>query len=332
MPKLRTGALRCWIAVALVAAPAVAAPPVLVVGHRNPDTDAIVAALAMAALLRQQGTHALAVAQGPPNPETDYVLRRCGLAMPPIQTSITDQAVMLVDHSDAALAPDGLKPANLVGIVDHHKLGGLESDAPLVVRIEPVGSTATLITELFLSDHQRIERPLACGLLGAVLSDTRSLTSPTTTAKDRKAMNVLASRAQIANPIGFGNAMLQAYATAMAQRDDSTLINTDFKRFQMGRVAVGISQVEAPDITFVLRRRQSLLQAMEQQRAQQGLHTLLLMATDVPRQGSEILVVSAEPERIAALFGASLQQQSAWVPGLMSRKRQVVPVLQQSLR
>lgn len=305
---------------------------VLVVGHKNPDTDAILSALGLASLLRLQGRAAQSIAQGKPNPETAWVLQRCGLVAPPVQTVVNGHPVMLVDHSDAELAPEGLSPENLIGIVDHHKLGGLTSHAPLLVRVEPVGSTATVLVDMFQAAQQPIEAPLACGLLAAVLSDTRSFTSPTTTAADREAATLLARSAGIKNPLAMGQAMLEVYAKAMARLDDHALLNTDFKRFRFGQLNVGIAQVESSDIGFVLQRRQSLLEAMEQQRQRNQLHTLVLLATDVPRQGSELFVASAEPQRVAALFGVTLQQHSAWVPGLMSRKRQVVPVLEQGLR
>ncbi len=306
--------------------------PLLVVGHKNPDTDAILSALAMADLERRQGRQALAIAQGAPNPETAFVLERCGLKPPPVRRSVGSHPVLLVDHSDAALAPDDLSPANLVGIVDHHKLGGLQSDAPPSVRIAPVGSTATLVVDLYNEAGQPISRPLACGLLGAVLSDTRSFQSPTTTARDRRAAVTLSTRAGITDPSRFGMEMLQAYATAMAQRNDKELINTDFKTFAMGAGRIGIAQIEAPDIGFVLQRRRSLLHSMEQERQRLGLHSLLLMATDVPRQGTELFVVSQDPERIARALDLKLTQQSGWAPGMISRKRQIVPQLQQALR
>lgn len=306
--------------------------PVLVVGHKNPDTDAIAAALAMADLERQQGRAALAIAQGPPNPETPYVLRRCKLQGPTLQTAVNRHPVLLVDHSDAALAPDDLQPAQLIGIVDHHKLGGLQSDAPLRVRIEPVGSTATLVTELYQQAGKLPSRLLACGLLAAVLSDTRSFQSPTTSVQDRRAAKLLAPLAGISNPEAFAAAMLDAYARAMASRSDVELINTDFKIFNMGANRVGISQIEAPSIAFVLQRRNGLLAAMQAERQRLGLHTLLLMATDVPRQGSELFVVSGDPSSIETAVQIKLSQGSAWVPGLISRKRQVVPPLQSALR
>lgn len=306
--------------------------PVLVVGHKNPDTDAIASALAMADLERQLGRAAQAIAQGPPNPETAYVLQRCNLQAPPVRTSLVRHPVLLVDHSDAALAPDDLEPSQLVGIVDHHKLGGLQSDAPLRVRIEPVGSTATLVTELYQQAARPIPRPLACGLLAAVLSDTRSFQSPTTTAQDRRAAEVLAPLAGIPDPRAFGASMLQAYGRAMAGRSDLELINTDFKLFNMGAQRVGVSQIEAPSIAFVLERRQGLLAAMEAERQRLGLHSLLVMATDVPRLGTELFVVSKDPVTVERALRIHLRDGSAWVSGLISRKRQVVPPLQAALR
>jgi len=307
--------------------------PVVVVGHQKPDTDAILSALALASLLRSQGLQARAFAQGPANAETEYVLKRCGLQAPDLLPPLAPtQAVLLVDHSDPLLAPPGLTPRNLIGIVDHHKLGGLQSDAPLFMRVEPVGSTATILTSLFGSARVPISPPLACGLLAAILSDTRGYTSPTTTALDRQSGARLASLARIPDPAAMSRRMLEVYAQAMARVDDSTLISTDQKTFSIGSLRVAVAQVEAPDIGFVIRRRQGLLQTMDRLRRDQGLHTVLLLATDVPRQGSELLVASSDPQAIATLFGVTLRDGHAWVPGLMSRKLQVVPLLQQGLR
>lgn len=260
------------------------------------------------------------------------MLQRCKVPAPPLRTSVGNHPVLLVDHSDATQAPDDLKPSQLVGIVDHHKLGGLESDAPLRVRIEPVGATATLVTELYQQAARPIPGPLACVLLAAVLSDTRSFQSPTTTDQDRRAAGVLAPLAGIGDPRTFAASMLQAYASAMARRSDLELINTDFKLFTMGEQRVGVSQIEAPSIAFVLERRTSLLAAMRAERQRLGLHTLLLMATDVSRLGTELFVVSADPATVERVFRIRLRDGSAWVPGLISRKRQVVPPLQAALR
>jgi manganese-dependent inorganic pyrophosphatase len=132
--------------------------------------------------------------------------------------------------------------------------------------------------------------------------------------------------------MAFGAAMLRAYAAAVAQRGDLELIRTDFKRFRMGRRQVGIGQIEAPDIGFVRQRQPSLLGAMEEERVRLGLDSLLLMATDVSRQGTELLVVSSDPASIERALTIRLRQGAVWIPGMMSRKRQVVPALQAAFR
>lgn len=306
---------------------AAAQDPILVVGHKNPDTDAIVSAIAAAALQSALGQPAQARAQGEPNAETRYVLQRFGFAPPPVQTAYAGRRVILVDHSDVALAPDDLRQAQLVGLYDHHKLGDVQSDEPLEMVAMPVGSTATVLQELFAQRRVAIEPRLAGIMLGAILSDTRVFSSPTTTARDRASASILAGLAGVGDVQAFGRALLSAYNTHMRSMSNQALLGIDLKVFRMGGAKVGISQIEALDIGFLQARLPGLRQAMDAEVRRAGLQALVLAITDVEQQGSLVLAAGPQADRARSALGLG-QTREVWQPGLMSRKQQLVPALE----
>jgi manganese-dependent inorganic pyrophosphatase len=301
-----------------------------VVGHKNPDTDAIVSAIAVAKLKTAQGIAAQARAQGKPNPETEFVLKRFGFDAPPVETVFAGRDVILVDHSDYQLAPDDLKSARLVGIFDHHKLGGIQTDEPIEVIIKPWGSTATVLFEQFQQANVNIDAPLAGLLLSGILSDTRVFLSPTTTEHDKAAASALAKMSGIADVNAFGRELLQAYNDQMRHIDDATLLNLDLKRFQMGKYNVGVSQIEAFDAGFLTPRIAGLRQAMIETQNKNKLDVIVLAITDIDRGGSTIITLG--PEATRAQSALELTDEAlgtgAWKSGLFSRKRQLIPALE----
>jgi manganese-dependent inorganic pyrophosphatase len=323
---------RALIALSLVALPGMllAEQSVLVVGHKNPDTDAIVSAIAAARLKTALGQPAYARAQGAPNPETRFVLDLFGFQAPPIQTSYAGQDVILVDHSDYQLAPDDLREARLVGIYDHHKLGGIQTSEPIEVIIKPWGSTATVLHEQFVQHAVAIDAPLAGLLLSGILSDTRVFRSPTTTTEDRNAATLLAAIAGITDMSAHGKQMLSVYNEEMKRLDDATLLDLDLKVFQMGEFKVGISQIEAFDADFLKPRLAGLRQAMLDLQAAQGMDALVLAVTDVSLEGSTILVVGPQAPRAKTALALSDDPLGTWKPSVFSRKHQMVPPLEKA--
>ncbi len=303
----------------------------LVLGHKNPDTDSIIAALAAANFYTARGIDVKAVAQGEAAPETASVLKQCGLEAPEVVTSVAGESVYLVDYSDLAQAPADFAEAKLLGIIDHHKLGDMTSDAPLECFIQPVGCTNTIIK--FLCDIYKvaIPAPLAGGMLCAILSDTVLFKSPTCTEADKKAAAELAEIAGVKDMLALGMDMFKAKSNldGAAPRD---LIFRDFKDFDMAGHKVGIGQLELTSLSLVSPELKAELQAaLNQVKAEDGRHTALLVLTDVMEEGSELLIASDD----AALVTAALKtapSDKMWLPGVMSRKKQVVPPLQQAFK
>ena len=306
--------------------------PILVVGHKNPDTDAIVSAIAVAQLKSAQGIPAQAVAQGDPNPETRFVLQKFGFTAPPVQSTFAGRDVILVDHSDKQLAPDDLEQARLVGIYDHHKLGGLETDEPIEVVVKPWGCAATIVYELFRQSDIEIDPGLAGLMLSAILSDTRVFRSPTTTEHDRQIAAELAQIAGITDMEAHGLSMLQAYNEEMAKLDDDALVTMDFKIFKIGSSKVGIAQLEAYDASFLMQRLAGLRQAMEKQQNKDELEAMVLAVTDVNLGGSTILAVGPKAGLARSALELSTDPLGTFKPDVLSRKRQIVPAIEKAFK
>lgn len=305
-----------------------AAAPILVVGHKNPDTDSIVSAIAVAHLKTRQGIPAVAIAQGPANPETRLVLDRFKLATPPVRSSVAGQRVILVDHSDYPQAPDDLTKSEVVGLVDHHKLGGLATGKPIEVWVFPVGSTNTVVARMYAAAGIAIPSEIAGAMLSAIISDTLLFNSPTTTQEDRETAARLAGIAGIADVEAFGLKQLAAKSeiTAMSGAD---LLRADLKTFEMHGHKVGVAQLELMDGSLLAPRKNELLAAMRALK-EEGYHSVLLMLTDITRQGTDLLVVSDDVGIIAAALGLVLPVSTVWLPGVMSRKQQVIPRLEKA--
>lgn len=318
-----TGFLTLWVTAVF------AQDPILVVGHKNPDTDAIISAIAAAALKSALGDPAQARSQGDANPETRFILKRFGYETPPVQATYAKNRVILVDHSDRAQAPDDLDRAHLVGLFDHHKLGDVQSAEPIEVIVMPVGSTATVLQELFAQRGVAIDPPLAGLMLGAILSDTRSFRSPTTTQRDRVAAQTLADRSEVLRMEEFGRELLLAYNEQMKTMNDETLIGLDLKVFEMGRAKVGISQIEAFDIGFLRERLTGLRKAMDDQVRRSNLQAMVLAITDIEREGSLLLVAGPRANQAGKALDIS-DLDGTWRSGVMSRKKQLVPPLEDS--
>lgn len=303
------------------------AEPILIIGHKNPDSDAIFSAIAMAHLKTAQGVSAEAVAQGTPNPETQFALSYFKLQAPRVIDKVAGRQVFLVDHNNYTQSPDDLKEAEIVGIVDHHNLGGIVTSDAVFVLIEPVGCTSSLIWQLYKKANISIPPAIAGVMMSAILSDTLAFRSPTTTDLDRAAVKDLASISDVKDVQQYAEKMFLAGEVDLKTASATSLIQRDFKNFNFNGKKVGIGQIQVYRFSLLKDRKPELLLEMNKLQAEQGYHDLLLILTDIQSEGSELLVVGKDESLIATAFNVELSKQSAWVPGLISRKNQVIPVL-----
>jgi manganese-dependent inorganic pyrophosphatase len=249
------------------------------------------------------------------------LVRRSDLVAPP------RRRVLLVDHAEQAQSVPGVEHAEIVEILDHHHIGSIETRVPVRATFDPVGSTATLVVERFRSNGMEPSRPTAIALLGAVLSDTVMLNSPTTTERDRAVVQYL-ERVLRLDAARFGQRMFEE-TSDLSQVPASEIVTRDAKRYQAGGHEICIAQVEVVG-KALLERKAQLLEAMRAEREQKGLLLYALMITDVVEQSTELLV-AGDVAHVARAFGTQAHDSAIALPGVMSRKKQVAPRLLQAL-
>lgn len=301
---------------------------VYVFGHKSPDTDSVTAAIAYAELMKAQGEDYVPVMQGKLNPETETVLKRFGFAAPEIMTDAAGKKVALVDHSDLAQAPDNLTANDVVAVVDHHKIGDVTTNQPIFFCNMPVGCTCTVLKVLYDLNGVAVAPKVAGLMLAAILSDTVNFKSPTCTPADKKAVKELAAIAGVTDCDELFMEMLKA-KSAVAGVPAMDLLHRDYKDFDMKGKKVGVGQLELATLEQVAEMRDALYNAMKEQKGGER-HSVLLMLTDVVKEGTDLMVISDDPAMIETAFGAKLAGNSMWIDGMMSRKKQTIPNLQKA--
>ena len=302
----------------------------LVIGHMNPDTDSIISAIAAADLYARRGIDVTAAAQGAPTPETAFVLEKFGLPAPKIVTEVAGQDIFLVDFSDLPQAPQGMDSATVLGIVDHHKLGDVTTASPIEAWIWPVGCTSTVIKNMYDFYGVEIPRAIAGGMLCAILSDTVIFKSPTCTEADRKAVEDLAAIVGVDDVVALGMEMFKV-KSAVDGTPMRDLVFRDYKDFDMNGNKVGIGQLEVVDLSILEAVKDGLREEIARVKGE-GRHSVFLLLTDIMKEGSELLIVSDDPAVVEAAFGVKVDGDTVWLPGVMSRKKQVVPNFEKAFK
>lgn len=300
-----------------------------VFGHKAPDTDAIGSALIAAWYLNEvRRTPARAFALGPPNTETDFVLRRWHLDAPEILTDVAaGDRCFVVDTNNPAELPRSVRDADIIGIVDHHLLaGGLTTRTPIEIAIRPVACSATILHDLIGREMAAMPRDLKGVMLSCILSDTLEFRSPTTTPQDRAVAEALAEELNIAIP-AYAAEMFAAKSD-VAGFDEPTLLGMDSKAYPVGGKMLRVSVLETTTPEPLLQRKPALMAAMPEVAAQTGADQLLLFIIDILKQEATLLVPNELAARIAeASFGIRPTGDTLTLPGIVSRKKQIIPAL-----
>lgn len=301
----------------------------LVFGHQNPDTDAVVAAIAFAYFETKKGIPARAVALGTPNAETEYVFQHFNYDFPEIVKTVSDQTdrVMLVDHNEFQQSVADIEQVKITHVVDHHRIANFKTADPLFYRAEPVGCTSTILWEMYNEAAIEIPQDIAGLMLSAIVSDTLLLKSPTTTERDREAVTALSQLAKV-DLEEYGLAMLKA-GTNFGAKTPAELIDLDAKTFEMANHNVRIAQLNTVDVNDVLANQDALEKAMLDSADANNYGLFVLVVTNILTSDSEALVVGHEHmiKGFEKAFGTTLTNNRAVLPGVVSRKKQVVPPL-----
>lgn len=233
--------------------------------------------------------------------------------------------VVQVDHNERGQSIDGIEEAEIVEIVDHHRVADIQTIGPVMFRGEPVGSTATIVTKCFKEYGVEISKETAGILLGAVISDTLLFKSPTCTPIDTKIAKELASIAGV-DIMEFGMEMFKA-GTSLVGKTVEEIFNQDYKRFNFGELCVGVAQVNTMDFEGFMPYKEEMLAYMEKVANNNHMEFTLLLLTDVINANSEIFVAGPNPQYVETAFGVQLADGQASLPGVISRKKQVVPAI-----
>jgi len=301
----------------------------LVFGHKNPDTDTICSAIAMADLQTKLGNEATPMRLGNLNKETQYVLNHFQVEAPLLlDGSLAGKEVILVDHNEFGQSADGIGEATIKMVVDHHRIANFQTAEPLFFRAEPVGCTATILYKMFKESGVTIEPKIAGLMASAIVSDSLLFKSPTCTPEDEKACRELAEIAGIDLDV-YGMDMLKA-GTDLSDYSAGQLLGIDAKVFPMGTATVEIAQINTVSIDDMLTRKNELEAQMEAIITEKGLDLFVAVITDILNSNSQIIALGNRTDIVEKGFQVKLVENTALLEGVVSRKKQIVPVMDKS--
>lgn len=300
---------------------------ILVFGHKNPDTDTICSAIAYAELKKELGYDAEAVRLGEVNSETQYALDYFKVDTPRLVQKVTEETdkVILVDHNERGQSADDIEGVKVLEVIDHHRIANFETADPLYYRAEPVGCTATIIKKLYKENNVVIPKDIAGLMLSAIISDSLLFKSPTCTEEDIQAAKELAEIANVELET-YGMAMLKAGADVSSKTAEQ-LISLDAKPFNIGENKVIIAQINTVDPQDVLARQDEVEAAIQSVIDEKGLDLFLFVITDILNSNSTALALGTNTALVEKAYNVILENNTALLEGVVSRKKQVVPVL-----
>ena len=299
----------------------------LVFGHKSPDTDTIASSIAMAFLQTKLGKQAIPCRLGNISKETEYALNHFNIGTPQLISGVTENGTVIrVDHNEPGQSVDGLKDANIYMVVDHHRIKGFETADPLFYYAEPVGCTCTILYKLFKQNNVTIPVDVAGLMLSAIISDTLLFKSPTCTKLDVITAEELAkiSKTDINS---YGLAMLKA-GTDLTPFSDEELVNIDAKQATLGdNVKAKIAQVNTADIADVMQRKAGIEKVLNAEVEKLGLDLNLLLITDIINSNSQVIALGSRADLVEKSYNVKLEDNTALLRGVVSRKKQVIPVI-----
>jgi manganese-dependent inorganic pyrophosphatase len=304
---------------------------VLIFGHKNPDTDSICSAIAYAELKAKLGQEVEAVRLGSINAETQFALDFFNITEPRLVETVANEGngVILVDHNERQQSADDIDQVRVLEVIDHHRIANFETSDPLYFRAEPVGCTATILNKIYKEKGVAVPKEIAGLMLSAIISDSLLFKSPTCTEEDVAAARELAAIAEV-DADSYGLDMLKAGAN-LNDKSIGQLISLDSKEFEMGSYKVEIAQVNAVDTNDILARKAEVEEALSGVINQKGLDLFLLVVTNILTNDSVALALGEQAQAVEKAFNVTLVDNTAILKGVVSRKKQVVPVLTNTL-
>ncbi|WP_106746085.1 manganese-dependent inorganic pyrophosphatase [Yoonia maritima] len=300
----------------------------LVFGHKAPDTDSTGSPLIWEWFLNHTGIEAKAALLGTPNTEAAFVAKRWGFELPAVIADVEDdQSCVIVDTNNPAELPANINNADVLAIIDHHKLaGGLETKNPINITIRPLACTATIMNEMMGDKAADMPEGIKGLMLSCILSDTLAFRSPTTTSVDKDLAEALAKDLKID---------LEAYASEMfeaksdvSEFSDAELLRMDSKEYGVDGKKFRVSVLETTAPKIILDRQASIMETMPKVAKEDGVDEVLLFVVDILNQEATMFIPNDVVKTVAEKsFDAKVEGDSVVLPGIMSRKKQIIPNL-----
>ena len=295
----------------------------LVFGHKSPDTDAIMSSMVMANLERELGNNAKAVRLGNINKETEYVFKFLGIEKPELVEKLEDgQDVILVDHNEATQSAENIENANVQKIVDHHAIN-FTTSAPMYYRAEPVGCTSTVLYKMYNENDVKISKEIATMMLSAIISDTLLFKSPTCTAEDKAIAEKLAKIAGVDAEV-YGTDLLKA-GTDLSEYTPEQIINIDSKLFEKDGKRFKIAQINTADLDSIFKDKVYFEAAINEEIKKDNLDLYMFAATDIINSNSKIISLGNDSAVVEKAYGVTLDNNTALLENVVSRKKQMLP-------
>ena len=300
-------------------------------GHKNPDTDSIMSALIMADLEKKlsRDEEIIPCRLGNINKETAYALNYFKVDAPKYIENVEEGTkVILVDHNEFSQSVDGIEKAKIEKVVDHHRISDFHTSEPLFYMAEPVGCTATILYSIYKMNGFEINPTIAGLMLSAIISDTLLLKSPTTTIMDERALKDLATIANV-DINTYGLDLLKA-GTDLDDYTAEQLINLDAKKVDINGNSIVVAQVNTVDIDDVMKNKDKLEEAMNNIINEQNLDLFMFLITDILNSNSQTISLGKRIDIVERGYNVKLENNTALLPGVVSRKKQVLPILQEN--
>ncbi|MCM3730247.1 manganese-dependent inorganic pyrophosphatase [Fictibacillus nanhaiensis] len=304
---------------------------VLIFGHKNPDTDTITSAIVYADLKTKLGQNVEAVRLGEINGETKYALDYFKAELPRLVETVSDEtnSVILVDHNERQQSANDIDKVRVLEVIDHHRIANFETSDPLYYRAEPVGCTATILNKIYKEKGIKIENNIAGLMLSAIISDSLLFKSPTCTEEDVDAARELAEIAGVDAEV-YGLDMLKAGAD-LSDKSIEELISLDAKEFNIGASKVEVAQVNTVDASDVLKHQDELEEAISKVIDKKELDLFMFVVTDILTNDSTALALGKRAQSVEDAYNVKLENNTAVLKGVVSRKKQIVPVLTEAM-
>ncbi|WP_298026829.1 manganese-dependent inorganic pyrophosphatase [uncultured Dialister sp.] len=305
---------------------------VFVTGHKSPDTDSIAAAISYSYLKRQLGMDAVAARAGEPNKETKFALDYFKEEAPVLLTNVARKSeedektkLILVDHNESKQCVDGIKDAEVLELIDHHRLGDFETESPIFILIRPVGCVNTVIYGLYKQNGVKPSKEVAGMMLSAIISDTVLFRSPTCTEEDKKAVKELAEIAGV-DYEKYGMDMLKAGAD-ISDYPAEKLAHNDTKEFEAGGKTFSCGQISVMDVEPINAKKADIMKALEATKAEKNYEASYLMVTNILTEDTYLWFTEGAEAAAEKAFGKKAENGMVYLPKVMSRKKQVAPFL-----